>query len=283
MQDVIAQRLGGAVTGNQRIRKQRDRAAAPVLHFVPDREQIMIVDRDGAAEQKALAVVISECYRAIDTETAVALLGPQRVRPGHFLRRPGGRNPAELRVVGLGCAGGREQHDRRRFRIDGFAVLLERQIVDAGALKSDAAVEPGRFDGHALRCSDHGLAGVRLRRLGGSSRPAWHCRGAGRRPGRRRIERPVGARLDLHLFLLLLLEHRVVALLLHLRIADEVLPSDHDNERQHDGEDGVLVFKHSALSRREFGRLDVRSGDRRSRLFPGAPPRQRPGRRTRLM
>ena len=33
VQDVIAQRLGGAVTGNQRIRKQRDRAAAPVLHL----------------------------------------------------------------------------------------------------------------------------------------------------------------------------------------------------------------------------------------------------------
>ena len=63
------------------------------------------------------------------------------------------------------------------------------------------------------------------------------------------------ARLDLHLFLLLLLEHRVVALLLHLRIADEVLPSDHDNERQHDGEDGVLVFKHSALSGGSSGGL----------------------------
>ncbi len=47
--------------------------------------------------------------------------------------------------------------------------------------------------------------------------------------------------------LLLLLEQRLLALLLHLRIADEILPADHDDQRQHDGNDGVLVLAHSML------------------------------------
>jgi hypothetical protein len=44
--------------------------------------------------------------------------------------------------------------------------------------------------------------------------------------------------------LLLLLELRLFLLLLHLRIADEELPADHHGERQHDGDDGVLMLKH---------------------------------------
>ena len=61
-----------------------------------------------------------------------------------------------------------------------------------------------------------------------------------------------GARLQLRL--LLLFELGLAALLFHLRIADEILPADHDNERQHDGKDGVLVLDHSALLRRGDGR-----------------------------
>jgi len=32
-----------------------------------------------------------------------------------------------------------------------------------------------------------------------------------------------------------------------LRIADEVLPADHHQQRQHDSNDGVLVIAHSML------------------------------------
>ena len=96
------------------------------------------------------------------------------------------------------------------------------------------------------------FAGMR-QRLGGARRRARHRRerpacGAGV-AGRARLRR------RLLLRLLLLLEQRFVALLFHLRIADEILPADDDDERQHDGEDGVLVLDHSALLRRLFGRL----------------------------
>src|SRR5689334_24241953 len=46
---------------------------------------------------------------------------------------------------------------------------------------------------------------------------------------------------------------RLSALLFHLRVADEKLPADHDDERQHDGQDGDrkstrLNSSHSSIS-----------------------------------
>ena len=46
------------------------------------------------------------------------------------------------------------------------------------------------------------------------------------------------------LLLLLLLQQRLLALLLHLRHADEELPADQHDRRQHDGENGILVVGH---------------------------------------
>src|SRR5262249_3232469 len=45
----------------------------------------------------------------------------------------------------------------------------------------------------------------------------------------------------------LLLELRLLALVLHLRIADEILPTKNHEQRQHDGQNGVLVLAHSML------------------------------------
>ena len=98
---------------------------------------------------------------------------------------------------------------------------------------------------------DDALTRRRLRRRCG-------VRQAGRF-GLRRIARRAGLRLPrlrlprLDLRLLLLLERLLLALLLHLRVADENLPADHHDERQHDGNDGVLVLTHLTLFRR-FGR-----------------------------
>ncbi len=94
------------------------------------------------------------------------------------------------------------------------------------------------------------------------------------------------AGLDLRLFLLL--ERLLLALLFHLRIADEILPADHHDERQHDGNDGVLVLAHSVLVLRSFD--CAVSADRRapaSRMNLVANPlyvrsRALPVRRTRL-
>ena len=162
MQNVVAERLRRAVARDQRIGKQRDRAAALVLDFVLDGEQIMVVDRDGAAEDQSLAVVVAQRNRMIDGQRAAAFLLPDRIRTRHFLRRAGGRHPAELRVIGVRRARRREQHDRRRAGIDGFAVLLERKIVDARAFEVDAAAKPRRVDRNMRRCRDHRLARVRV-------------------------------------------------------------------------------------------------------------------------
>ena len=138
-------------------------------------------------------------------------------------------------------------------RIDGLAVLLERQIVEARAFEIDAALEPRRVDRDVRRGGDDAFAGlragrggrVRQRRCAGLGRAGLRRAGLRRRDRLRRVARLRRARLQLAL--LLLLEQRVAALLFHLRIADEILPADDDDERQHDGEDGVSVLGHSEL------------------------------------
>ena len=260
MQNVIALHLRRAVTRDQRIGKQRDRVAALVRHLVLEREQITLVDRDGAAEDQARAVVEAQRHRMVDAQRARALLLPQRVRAGHRRGGAGGGHPAELGVERVRRARRREQHDGRRGRIDGLAIVLERQIVDPPALEIDAAAQRRRGDGDARRSRNHRLArrgrdrgrgGAGNRRRRGGARCARSRRSA--RLRRIRLRR---ARLGLRLFLLL--EQRLLALLFHLRIADEILPADHDDQRQHDGNDGVLVIAHSMLMHRAvFGAAGV--------------------------
>ena len=261
MQNVIALHLRRAVARDQRIGKQRDRVAALVRHLVFQGEQITVVDRDGAAEDQARAVVVGQRHRMVDAERARALLLPHRVRPRHRRGGAGGGHPAELGVERLRRARRREQHDGRRVRIDGLAIVLERQIVDPAALEIDAAAQRRRGDGDARRSGNHrvarcgrdrgrGGAGHRRRRAG-----AGACARRGARLRRIRLRR---AGLGLRLFLLL--EQRLLALLFHLRIADEILPADHDDQRQHDGNDGVLVIAHSML---------VHCGFWRGRRFAG--------------
>ena len=120
MQNVIAEHRRRAVARDQRIGKQRDRRAALVGDLVLDGEQIMVVDRDGAGEDEALAVVVGQRHRMIDAERAGALLLPHRIGARHGRGGAGGRHPAEFGVIGVRRARRREQHDRRRIRIDGL-------------------------------------------------------------------------------------------------------------------------------------------------------------------
>jgi len=107
VQDVVALHLGRAVPRDQRIGKQRDRIAALVLHPVFDREQIMVVDRDGAAEFQALAVVEGQRHRMLDAERARARLLPHGVGGRHRDVGAGGVGPAEFGVERFRAAGGR--------------------------------------------------------------------------------------------------------------------------------------------------------------------------------
>jgi hypothetical protein len=76
-------------------------------------------------------------------------------------------------------AGRREQHDRRRVRVDGLAILDEREVVDARAFERDRALQRG--------------VSIAMRGAGGEHRGAGlHV--AGRRGGAGRLRgRPGGA------------------------------------------------------------------------------------------
>ena len=63
MQDVIAGDLRRAVARDQRERIERNRRVADIAHLVLEREEIMVVDRDGAAEGEALAIVAFQHHR----------------------------------------------------------------------------------------------------------------------------------------------------------------------------------------------------------------------------
>ena len=65
MQDVVALDLRGAVPRNQRERIQRDRRIADIGDVVLDGEEIALVDRNGAAEGEAVAIVVFQRHRAV--------------------------------------------------------------------------------------------------------------------------------------------------------------------------------------------------------------------------
>src|SRR5580698_10618212 len=99
----------------------------------------MIIDRDGTRKDQTLAIVVAELDRMIEAERARALLLPHRIRTRHGRTGARGRYPTELGIKSVWCAGRRQQHDRGRIGIDGFAVLLKRQIVEPATLEVDAA------------------------------------------------------------------------------------------------------------------------------------------------
>ena len=242
VQNVVAERLRRAVARDQRERKKRDRLVALVHHLVLDREQIFVVDRDGAAEFEALAVVVGQRHRMADAERAGACLRPHRVRCGDLHIGAGGIGPAEFGIERIGAAGRRQQHDRRRLRIDRLAKLDQRQVVDASAFERDRALQAVGCDRDARR-----------RRQGRVAVGGRGGRSLGRLTGRLRRSRLRGclrrlaglARLRRRLLLLReLLGLQFLLPRLFLRHGEEKLPGDQHQGRQHDGENGVLIVGH---------------------------------------
>ncbi len=238
MQDVVARDLRRAVARDEGERIERDRCGADVGDVVLDGEEIAVVDRNGAAEGEAFAVVPFQRHRVARRQRARALLLPHRIAVGKPRRRARGRDPAELGIIGMSRVRGREQHDRGRLRIDGVAEFLQRQVVDARALQRDAARKARRLDLDAGRRRDRGVAAndgrgrARLAgRRGGGWRRARLWRGRSRRRLRRRFVE-LGLGLGLR------------ALPLHLRHVVEILPSDQHEAGQNDGEDGVAIVGH---------------------------------------
>src|SRR5207244_4682773 len=121
VQDVVAERLRRSMARDQPEGIERDRRGAIVDDLVLDGEEILVVDRNGAAELEPLAVVVDERHRVAERERARALLLPQRIRSRQLHRRAARRRPAEFGVERMRAARGREQDDRWRIRVDSLA------------------------------------------------------------------------------------------------------------------------------------------------------------------
>ena len=245
MQDVVAGNLRGAVPRNQCERIERDRRSADVADVVLDGEEVAVVDRNGALEGQAVAIVVFQRHRGGGREAVGAFLLPHGRLVGNSHRRAGGGDPAEFGVIGALGSRRRIQHDRGRGRIDGLAELDQRQVVDTRALQRNAADQARGIDLDAGRGGDGGFAADHGRGGGGLCRRVGRWRAAGLRCGRgRRAGSCLGSDLG-HLALGLLRG----ALLLHLRHVVEILPGDQHQAGQNDGEDGVAIIVDHSRSR----------------------------------
>ena len=243
MQDVVAGDRRRAVTRDQAERIKRDRRIADVGDVVLDGEEILVVDRNGALERQALAVVPAQRHRRCCRQRACAFLRPDGVAARHLDGRTCRRHETELGVERLLGARRREQFNRRGFRIDGLAVFHQRDVVDARAGQRDAAADVGRVDLHARAGCNRGGAALD-RRSGG-----WRCRCTGLLAGsggRRLVRARRSGRGRRRTGGLLLRQFGLLrgALLFHLRNVVEVLPCDQHKARQDDGEDGIAIFDH---------------------------------------
>ena len=242
MQDVIAGDLGRAVARDQRERIQRCRRVADIADIVLDGEEIAVVDRDGALEDEAFAIVVFQRHRVGRRQRAGALALPHRVLVGHPDRRAGRRHPAEFGVIGVRGLRGREQHDGRRFGstvsrywvsatssmrapfsemlpvMRGVSILM-RGAAAIAASRLTMGPEPGTVGWVAPGVPADGSARAGLRR---------GAVGGGLRGGLCEFGSASG----------------LSPLLLHLRHVVEILPGDQHEAGQDDGEDGVAVVGH---------------------------------------
>ncbi len=246
MQDVVALDLRRAVARDQRERIQRHRRGADIGDVVLDREEIVLVDRDGAAEGEAVAIVVFQRHRAVAARGCRSLPAATACSGRAACAvEPEAGDPAEFRVIGRRpCPTARTA---RSPAISGSTVSRNCTSARSSMRAPFSVMLPVSFGVSILmrgRGGECGVAGHRQRRL----RPL-RC---GRRGGRWRGLVPGcggaagGARCCARLRrgfceLGLLLRG---ALLFHLRDVEEILPADQHEAGQNDGEDGVAVIGH---------------------------------------
>ena len=230
MQRRIMCRSGHAVARDIGVRIERDRGAGLVAHAVVDGEQILIVHRDGAGKDEALAIVPAQRDGMAGRKHRAACLFPLRRIVGNL--EMGGRvhRPTEHREIGIARALRRQQHDFRTLGIERLAILLKPQIVEARALQEQRAVHRRRVDGDACPAQ---LECLLVAHMGGSRLGLRCCRVGGR------------------LLLLLMGEKGLLRLdrllALQLRARDEILPAEQHGGRQQHGEQEIAVFVHGSL------------------------------------
>src|SRR5690606_17382815 len=104
-----------ALADDARIGIERDVAGGVVLDRLNDREEVMLVDADGAAEDEAGPIVPAERYRGCGGEAGgIALDRPDAVGVRQNGGGAGGRGPAALDIVAARSARGAEQRNDRR-------------------------------------------------------------------------------------------------------------------------------------------------------------------------
>ena len=143
-------------------------------------------------------------------------------------------DPAELGEVAVRSADRRKEDDGRARRVDRLVEVVEAKVVDPAADEVDRAGDARGRDLDARRKRKRSVAGE-ARRLGADGRRGSAVdRGRGlRRRGRRRraagIDRRFGDRLRWRG---------------NRGGGEEILPADENGDRQHDGDDEVLVVHH---------------------------------------
>ena len=206
MQDVVAGDLGRAVARDQRERIQRHRRVADIADVVLDGEEIAVVDRNGAAEGEAFAIVVFQRHRVGRRQGAGAFLLPQRVLVGHPHRRAASPAPSRIRH-NRGARSARARTARspaisdRRCRGIGSArrssmrapfsemlpvtrgvSILMRGAAAIAASRLTTGPEPGRSAGWPRACRPMASAPCRA--------AAWCCRGRARAAARALRARP---------------------------------------------------------------------------------------------
>ena len=76
MQNIISGGWRNSVPRDQSVWEKSDRATALVADVILDREQILVVDRNGAPEFESFAIVVGQGHRAADAEPSGAYLFP---------------------------------------------------------------------------------------------------------------------------------------------------------------------------------------------------------------
>ena len=217
---------------------QRDLAGGLVLNLVRNGEQIVGIDRDGASEDEPLPIVPDQCHRRGWRQRRVSLGAPHRVATGHREGHAAPRHPPVLCVIGVRRAGGREELDVGRLRIDRLVIFGQHQIIDPPARKRNRAAQARRLDAHARGGLDRRGARRSRRQRSCRGHRGARLRGCARGGDRSRFQR---ARLLLDLALLLLNALPALLVFLQLGAGIEHLPDQQHAHRQHDGEKEVLL------------------------------------------
>ena len=267
MQDEDARRRRLVEARRAAVIRERDRCAAGVRDLVVDREHVVFIDRDRAAEGQAAIVRIGQRHRRISRQLAVALRRPDRLRPGNSA----GFGRSDIADLGKEAArklGRIEKFDVWRVLLDGDTVVLEPQIIKAGAREVDRAAEARRVDRDASAVARQLVARSRLR---GAALRRCARDGRARNGGAWSESGPVHRLLYGLLRRLLLLN--LGSLSLDARVHVEHLPQRQDQNGQRDRDEEIAVVFHSgpcgALSRRVRSFSTARAGARRT-----APPRR---------